>query len=190
MTTTRSRTIFIAAPPGEVFAFINDPHHMPEWIPSMAEVSDVCGEGHGSEYSWVYHTGAFTPTLAGLQLTGQSVVTEYSPPTRLTRRTNGLAHSIWDFQLNPVGEGTELTLRITWKVPVPFIGHAVESWMARRNARPLGHAVENAMRAIEHGRIGHADPDRTHVARQLGAAAFRRPALTALSSSDLHPSIG
>jgi len=149
MTATLSRAVIIAAPQSEVFTFISNPEKMLDWIPTMEEISEVTGEGKATKYGWAYTGGGFTPTLAGLQLTGQSVVTEYSPPTRLTRRTNGLAHSIWDFQLKPVGEGTELTLHITYKVPLPLLGRPIASWMARTNAADLELALQNVKRVVE-----------------------------------------
>lgn len=183
MTRTLTRTIFIAASPQEVFTFISSPRHMPEWIPSMAEVSEITGEGLGANHWWVYQAGAFTPTLAGVQLTGRSVVTDFSPPSYLQRRTSGLAHSTWDFELRPVVEGTELTMRITYRVPVPLVGRAVEAWITRHNETVLDVAVRNAKRAVEHRRL------RPHQTEPANRPLPARAALAAIST-DAAPMLG
>ena len=63
-------SIVIHAPTDRVFAYVDDPMNLVEWLPGMVEVADVIGSGAGQQQAWTYK-------MAGLFLHGEATVVEH-----------------------------------------------------------------------------------------------------------------
>jgi uncharacterized protein YndB with AHSA1/START domain len=63
-------SIVIHAPPDRVFAYVDEPATLAEWLPGMVEVRNVIGTGAGQQHEWTYK-------MMGLLLRGQSTVIEH-----------------------------------------------------------------------------------------------------------------
>lgn len=51
-------SIVIHAPTDRVFAYVDDPMNLVEWLPGMVEVADVIGSGAGQQQTWTYKMAA------------------------------------------------------------------------------------------------------------------------------------
>lgn len=136
MSKTVERTATIAAPPAAVFAYLDDPMRLPDWVPSMRDVHDVAGSEVGKTYRWTYEMG-------GMTFSGQSRITEYEPDRRMVRESSGTIASVWTYELAEAGGETRLTLRVEYSVPVPVLGRVAESVLLSANEREADLALEN-----------------------------------------------
>ncbi len=136
------RSITINAPVEKVFAYIADPMNLPQWVPSMMEVHDVTGSGVGQHYRWTYK-------MAGLQLQGETTVTEDIPNERRTTQSKGSVTSTWILNFEPDNGGTKMKLDIEYTIPVPVLGKLAEKLVLKRNEREADLAVANIKETME-----------------------------------------
>jgi len=138
------KSIEIAAPPEKVFAYLNDPMAMPQWMPGMIEVSDIVGEGVGLHYKWVYK-------MAGIRFSGESAVQERVPDERIVVKGTGGIPNTWVWSLTPEKGGTKLDLAVEYTVPVPVLGKLAEPLVVRQNDREAELALTNLKAQVESG---------------------------------------
>jgi len=136
------RNITINAPVEQVFAYIEDPMNITEWLSSMMEVKDVAGSGVGQHYRWTYK-------MAGVRLEGETTVTENIPNKRRVAKTKRGVVSIWSYTFEPHEGGTKLNLDIEYTIPVPVLGKLAEKFVLRRNEREADLAMANIKDKME-----------------------------------------
>ena len=135
-------SIEIHAPSERVFAYVDDPMTLSEWIPGLVEVHNVIGSGEGQQEEWTYK-------LVGLLLRGQATVVEHVPNRLAVHQTIGMAHGTVGYEVEPHPEGTTLTLEIEYEIPFPVLGKIAERVLIRRNAREFELALLNVKEALE-----------------------------------------
>ena len=84
--------------PARVFAYVDDPMNLVEWLPGMFDVRNVIGTGAGQQYEWTYK-------MAGPLLRGQSTVIEHVPDERAVHQNIGMISAIWGYTVEPHQEG-------------------------------------------------------------------------------------
>ena len=148
-------SIVIHAPTNRVFAYVDDPMNLVEWMPGMFEVGDVLGSGAGQQQTWTYK-------MAGLFLYGEATVVEHVPGKCAVHQTIGMIQSTFAYRVEPHEEGTTLTLEVEYSVPIPVLGKLAEHIAVRWNAREFELALVNVKETLE-GSVGQspevADPD-------------------------------
>jgi uncharacterized protein YndB with AHSA1/START domain len=123
------KTITIAAPAEKVFGYISEPTNLPEFWPSLVEVTDVRRLANGGTSNrWVYKMG-------GIRLEGTSDDQEYVANQRLVSKTTGGADSIQTWMLEPDADGTKVTFEIQYTVPMPVLGRLAEAVIVKMNER-------------------------------------------------------
>lgn len=142
MTVVRKEVV-VDAPVERVFAYINEPTTLSEWLPSMVGVQGVIGSGLGQQYEWTYK-------MAGLLLRGQSTIVEMVPNERAVHQSIGTIGSIWTYTVEPHDGGTALTVEVEYTVPIPVLGKLAEKIAVRRDARDLEAALVNVKETLEH----------------------------------------
>jgi uncharacterized protein YndB with AHSA1/START domain len=111
------KTVVIARPVEDVWAFIAEARNDPGWCDKVESVEQVAGEGPGPDARYrVIHRPVRLKKPKELAVT----VEEYSPPSRLRLREeddDGVFNVT--YELEPVAEGTRITQhdRIEWKIP-------------------------------------------------------------------------
>ena len=135
-------SIVIRATPNRVFAYIDDPMDLPDWIPGMVEVRNVLGQGAGQQYEWTYK-------MVGLLLPGQAVVVEHVANRRTVHQNIGAIAAVVEFNVERHEEGAELTLEVEYGIPVPLLGKWAERIVKRRNDRELDLALANIKDVLE-----------------------------------------
>jgi uncharacterized membrane protein len=137
------KTIKIHAPVDRVFAFLTDPHNLPEIWPSMVEVKNVIrAAGGGYNFGWLYK-------MAGMKFEGASEATEFVLNQRhSTKSTKGIESKFtWVYQRED--NDTRLTVDIEYKVPVPLIGKIAEAIILKQNEHEADALLENLKNRME-----------------------------------------
>ena len=135
-------SIVIHAPADRVFAYVDDPMNLVEWLPSMVEIQNVIGTGAGQQQEWTYK-------MAGLLLRGQATVVEHVPNKSAVHQTIGMISSDFGYAVEPHAEGSVLTLEVEYSVPIPVLGKLAEHIALRRNERDFENALENVKETLE-----------------------------------------
>jgi len=135
-------SIVIEASPNEVFAYVNEPATVPDWLVGMFEVREVIGAGAGQQYEWTFK-------MAGVQLRGQNVIVDYIANECATHQSIGMLSSSWTNIVEPHEGGTKLTIKVEYSLPVPVLGKLAEHLIVRRNERSLSASLLNAKEILE-----------------------------------------
>jgi hypothetical protein len=125
-----------------VFAYVDDPMTLVEWLPSMIEIRNVIGTGAGQQQEWTYK-------MVGLLLRGQATVVEHVSHQSAVHQTIGMISSNFGYAVEPLEEGSVLTLEVEYSVPIPVLGKLAEHIVLRRNEREFQMALENVKETLE-----------------------------------------
>jgi uncharacterized membrane protein len=138
---TRSTTVH--RPVEDVFHFLEDKNHFPEFWPSMMEVTDIRDlPNGGKQFHWAYK-------MAGLRLEGDTEETEVIPNEKLVGRTEKGIRSTTTWLLNGRGDDTDLTFQIEYEVPVPVLGRLAEKVVVNLNEHEADAVIANLKTQLE-----------------------------------------
>jgi carbon monoxide dehydrogenase subunit G len=135
------RSCFIKASQGRVFAFLADHANDPKWLPGMVDSRNFTGEG--TEYRWEW-----TFKMAGISFNGTGQALEYDPPKRHVVETRGGIVSTWAWTLEPEGDGTRVSLRVEYTVPVVALGKLAEKLLLSQNEKAADEGIANLQRIL------------------------------------------
>jgi uncharacterized membrane protein len=136
------KSIVINAPLEKVFAHVNDPNELPDWMIGMVETHDVVGSGEGLQYEWTFK-------MAGIRLRGQNVVVEYAHNQRASHQSIGMIESVWTNSVEATDGGTELTIEVAYKIPLAVLGKLAEKLTVRRNEREMELSLVTLKETLE-----------------------------------------
>ncbi len=138
-----SRTTTVHKPVEDVFHFLEDKTHFPEFWPSMMEVSDVRDLPNGGKgYHWTYK-------MAGLRLEGDSEEIEVIPNKKLVSKNDKGIESTVTWIMDSHGEDTDLTFEVDYKVPVPVLGKLAEKVVVKLNEHEADAVIANIKTQLE-----------------------------------------
>jgi len=138
---TRSTTVH--RPVEDVFHFLEDKTHFPEFWPSMMEVSDVRELPNGGKsYHWAYK-------MAGLRIEGDSEEIEIIPNRKLVSKNDKGIHSTVTWKMEGHGEDTNLTFEVEYEVPVPVLGRLAEKVVVNLNEHEADAVIANLKTQLE-----------------------------------------
>lgn len=122
-----SRSITIARPPEEVFAFIADGANGPRWRPGVTDVALASGSGVGARYK----QGVKGP--GGRRVDADYEITVYEPGRHLAfKAVAGPVRPTGDYVLEAADGGTRLTFSLACELGFPkslLMGGAVQKSM-------------------------------------------------------------
>jgi uncharacterized protein YndB with AHSA1/START domain len=102
-----SRTITLAKPIEDVFAFVADGTTAPRWRSGVLDIEKASGDGVGA----VYRQGVKGP--GGRRIAADYRVTAWEPPTHLAfQAIAGPVRPNGDYRLERTGDGTRLTFSL------------------------------------------------------------------------------
>jgi uncharacterized membrane protein len=139
---SHKNSIVINAGVSEVFAYVNEPTTIPDWMTGMIEVRNIVGSGFGQQYDWTYK-------MVGFHIRGQNVVVEHIPDDRATHQGIGMISSAWTNIVEPHDGGTKLTVTLEYTIPVPVLGKLAERLTIRRNDRDFNTSLLNLKETLE-----------------------------------------
>jgi carbon monoxide dehydrogenase subunit G len=113
MTTQRHQvTAHIKAKPEAVLGFIADVRNRTRYLPSLKSLTDIKGGPAGAGTSWKWKFA-----VLGTEFEGTARSTKYEPGKLYSFQTEGGLESNWNYQTEPEGDGTKLTIDVEFKVP-------------------------------------------------------------------------
>lgn len=122
-----SRSVTIARPPADVFAFVSDGTTAPQWRSGVTDVALQSGSGLGAQY----RQGVKGP--GGRRVDADYEITAWEPDRRLAfAATAGPVRPTGEYRLEPVEGGTRLTFSLAANVgglKGLLMGRAVQSSM-------------------------------------------------------------
>jgi uncharacterized protein YndB with AHSA1/START domain len=140
-TTQRTRTI--AAPAGEVWELVSDPHHLPRWWPRVARVEGVEGES----FTKVFASPRGRMVRADfrwLAVDERALVLRWSQHVEGTPFARLLSSAVTELRMQPRGAATEVTIELRQALTgiFPRLG-------ARRVRRAARATLEEALDGLE-----------------------------------------
>ena len=139
---SHENSIVVNVPVSEVFAYVNAPATIPDWMTGMIEVRNVRGSGAGQQYDWTYK-------MVGVHVRGQNVVVEYIPNECATHQGIGMLSSAWTNIVEPHEGATKLTIKLKYTIPLPVLGKLAEHLTVRRNDRDFKTSLLNLKETLE-----------------------------------------
>jgi uncharacterized protein YndB with AHSA1/START domain len=139
------RSIEIARPPEEVFAFLADARNDPRWCATVVACEQLAGDGPGPD---ARYEASHKPTPFHRVMPRAIEVVEYAPPRLIRWRQedgNGAFHITYEVEPAAVGARFTQRDRIEWKVPGP-VGRMAERLFVRRH---IGEQMEDLKRLLE-----------------------------------------
>jgi uncharacterized membrane protein len=138
------KSIEIDAPVERVFSYLEESESNVEWLPGMMEVKEVeKTENHvGTHFRWTYK-------MAGLRFQGETTVMEHVANQKIVTQTKGGIRSTWTFTFQQQGDGTKLTIKVDYTVPVPVLGKLAEALVLKQNEREAALALSNIKERME-----------------------------------------
>jgi uncharacterized protein YndB with AHSA1/START domain len=110
------RKATVHAPVDKVYHYVEDKTHLPQFWPSLVEVSDIKTLPNGGKhYTW-------SRNLAGFRLQGRAEDIEHVPNRKLVERHEKGIDSTMTWLFEEHGRDTEVTLEIDYSVPKQLKG--------------------------------------------------------------------
>jgi uncharacterized membrane protein len=135
-----ARSIEIARPADEVFAFVADARNDPRWCPKIVSVEQVEGDGPGpgARYAVVHRPIPLRPARRM-----DHACTGWSPPHRIAwREDDGTDVIEVTYELEDLGGATRLTQRDDARVGAPRLLHPLLK-------AGIGHDVGRQLKALK-----------------------------------------
>ena len=137
------KSITINAPVEEVFNYIDEAANLPEIWPSLVEVTDVKRLPNGG------HSDRFVYKMAGIRLEGTGEDIEHIPNQRIVTKTKGGAESTQTWLFQPEANGTKVTFKVEYTVPIPVLGKLAEAIIVKMNEREGDLLLDNLKARME-----------------------------------------
>ncbi len=138
-----SRKTTIHKPVEEVFHFLEDKTHFPEFWPSMMEVSDIRDlPTGGKHFHWVYK-------MAGIRFEGDTDEVEFIPNKKLVGKNEKGIESTVTWLLDGHGSDTDLTFEVDYRVPMPVLGKLAEKVVVKLNEHEADAVIANIKTQLE-----------------------------------------
>ena len=138
------QTIQIEAPPQRVFDFLTDPAKIPLVMPSLIENTNIppLPLKENSSFHWKYQ-------MFGVVLEGEWTVTKIESPRRYAAHTAGDTTSDWDYSLSEAGDGTSVSLVVSYETPKSVLGAVGLAVIQKINQKELDTYLTNLKTVLE-----------------------------------------
>jgi uncharacterized protein YndB with AHSA1/START domain len=129
--------VTVNAPVEKIFNYISKPNNLPEFWPSLVEVTDVQSLPTGGyEARYVYK-------MAGIRFKGTGEYTEIVPNKSIVIVTKGGINSVLTWTFRSKANITRVTLTIDYKIPIPLLGKLAEPLIEKMNEQELTLMLAN-----------------------------------------------
>lgn len=142
--TSQTKSAVVHAPIAEVYSYLDDPNHWPEFWPSLVEIKDVRELPNGG------HSNRWTYKMAGVRFEGTREDVEHITDQRIVAKTHGGIDSTQTWALEPQGDDTKVTFRVDYTVPTPVLGKLAEAAIVKLNDHEGDVVLENLKTIVEH----------------------------------------
>ena len=129
--------ITIQAPVEKIFDYISKPDNLPEFWPSLVEITDVQSLPEGR------YKARYVYKMAGMQFKGTGEYTEVVQNKSLVIVTKGDIGSVMTWVFRSQSNRTKVTLTINYKIPIPLVGRLAEIVIEKMNEQELTLMLSN-----------------------------------------------
>ncbi len=126
---TIGEAVTINAPVDKIFDYISTPNNLPEFWPSLVEVTDIKSLPKGG------YKGRYVYKMAGIHLRGTGEYTEIVPNESLVIMTKGGINSVLTWTFRSQANRTRVGLTVNYEIPVPLLGKLAEVVVKEMNER-------------------------------------------------------
>jgi len=129
--------VTINAPVEKIFNYISKPNNLPEFWPSLVEVTDVQSLPNGGyKVRYVYK-------MAGMRFEGTGEYTEIVPNKYIVIVTKGSINSVLAWTFPSQANRTKVTLTVNYKIPTPLLSKLVGAVAEKMNEQELTFMLAN-----------------------------------------------
>jgi uncharacterized membrane protein len=137
------RQLTVRAPVEKVFAFLSDPHNLPEIWPNVLEVKNIKRDTSGGyNFDWAYK-------MSGVRLEGKVETAEIMRNQRLVFKSAKGFECIFRWKFMPESQLTNLTLELDYTIPPSVLKHAKEDVVTQLNEHEIEALIENVRTKLE-----------------------------------------
>lgn len=129
--------VTINAPVEKIFDYISTPNNLPEFWPSLVEVTDVQSLPKGG------YKARYVYKMAGIRFKGTGEYTEIVQNKSLVIVTKGGISSVLTWTFRSQANRTRVALTINYKIPVPLLGKLAEAVVEKMNEQELAFMLAN-----------------------------------------------
>ena len=129
--------VTINAPVEEIFNYISTPNNLPEFWPSLVEVTDVQSLPKGG------YKARYVYKMAGIRFKGTGEYTEIVPNKSLVIVTKGGISSVLTWTFRSQANRTRVALTVNYKIPVPLLSKLAEAVVEKMNEQELAVMLAN-----------------------------------------------
>jgi len=129
--------VIVKAPVEKIFDYISKPNNLPEFWPSLVEVTDVQSLPTGG------YKAQYVYKMAGVSFKGTGEHTEISPNKSIVIVTKGGINSVLTWTFRSQADRTRVTLTIDYKIPIPLLGKLAEPLVDKMNEQELTLMLAN-----------------------------------------------
>ncbi len=134
---TIGEAVIINAPVGKIFDYISTPNNLPEFWPSLVEVTDIKSLPKGG------YKARYVYKMAGMHFRGTGEYTEIVPNKSLVIMTQGGINSVLTWTFRSQGNITRVGLTVNYEIPIPLLGKLAEVVVKKMNERELTFMLAN-----------------------------------------------
>lgn len=138
-------TVHIAAPPDDVFDFVDDWRQATRYLRRLVLWELVDPDG-GTGVGAVFRVGI---DAGGKKLNGRLEVTEYSRPSIISIRSIDGPRVIGGWTFTPERDGTRVELRASYEMPGGIAGRLVGAFISRSGQGDLDASLRELKRLVE-----------------------------------------
>lgn len=123
--------VTINAPVEKIFNYISTPTNLPEFWPSLVEVTDVQSLPTGG------YKARYVYKMAGMHFKGTGEYTEIVPNESIVIVSKGGIGSVQTWMFRSKANQTRVTLTIDYKIPIPLLGKLASLLVEKMNEHEL-----------------------------------------------------
>ena len=138
---TIERNFFVKASQEQIFTFLANHANDSKWLPGLTDARNFTGEG--ADYQW-----EMTYKMAGISFNVTGQVIEHDPPRRHVVETRSGMVSTWDWTLEPEEDGTRVSLKMEYTIPVVALGKIAEKILFKQNEKAADEGMANLQRIL------------------------------------------
>ncbi len=134
----------IDAPAEKVYAFVDNPENLPQYVPNVERVVDIKrSEGRiGDSFRVIYK-------VMGVTFDEKFTVTEHQPPRKAGSRFEGGMKGTFDWSFEPQGQQTKTSVDVRYELVGGVLGKAVDALVLERtNEKTIEEMLRNMGRVL------------------------------------------